>query len=244
MSGRAGGAEPGPYWGLVRVELKADKDAEALVLQSPGTVGGAEDKAHCVFCAGTFSAQPGRVVGHFAYVGVQGQHPALGVAKCKGPPRVEGEREQDYAARRAEFDAACVAMRGLNAEKLAAAEKKAAQVAQDRATAPGSFVPGGAQPRPHKQLKLTDTTAAALKATTDLARGMIAANIPPYVLRNKFFRRGLLSVRFPRFAPPHPRWAEPARAFRSHTHAGARGRALLALRGVGYTAQLFPPAAS
>jgi hypothetical protein len=30
----------------VRVELKADKDAEALVLQSPGTVGGAEDKAH------------------------------------------------------------------------------------------------------------------------------------------------------------------------------------------------------
>jgi hypothetical protein len=42
---------------------------------------------------------------------------------------------------------------------------------------------------------MTDSNAAAVKATEDLARGLIAVNIPPHVLQNRFLRRGLLSVR-------------------------------------------------
>jgi hypothetical protein len=86
-------------------------------------------------------------------------------------------------------------MRALHAEKTAEADKKAETAALDKLTAPHSFVPGGAHPRPQKQTKLADSTAAAVQATTDLARGMIAANIPPHVMQNRYFRRGLLSVR-------------------------------------------------
>ena len=35
MSSRNGGADPGAYWGLVRVERKADKGAVPQVLQRP-----------------------------------------------------------------------------------------------------------------------------------------------------------------------------------------------------------------
>jgi hypothetical protein len=98
MAGR-GGAEPGPYWGLVRVERKEHKGAQPRVLQEAleaGTVGAAEDRALCLFCGGEFSAQPNRIMGQFALVGVAGQHPPLGVMKCKGPQRGDNETERDY----------------------------------------------------------------------------------------------------------------------------------------------------
>jgi hypothetical protein len=77
----------------------------------------------------------------------------------------------------------------LHTEKTAETDKTAETAARDKLTTPHSFVPGGAHPRPQKQTKLTDSNVAAVKATTDLARGMIAANIPPHVLQNRYFRR-------------------------------------------------------
>jgi hypothetical protein len=239
MSSRNGGADPGAYWGLVRVERKADKGAVPQVLQPPATVGAAEDRAFCTFCGGSFSAQPHRIIGHFAFVFSQARPPLLGVANCKGPERNADESERDYEPRQQQFKDACAAMHALYEEKKAAADRKAQQEAQDKATAPGSFVGGGAPPRPHKQLKMTDTKAGALKATTDLARGMIAANIPPNVLRNKYFRRALLSVRLPRaLRCPRSRWTARARwaALRArarHSWAGCPGSTALATqRGV------------
>ena len=240
MSSRNGGEEPGSYWGLVRVERKADKGAVQQVLQPPATVGAAEDRALCTFCGGSFSAQPHRIIGHFAFVFSQARQP-LGVAKCKGPDRDADESERDYEPRQQQFKDACAAMHALFEEKQAAADRKAQQEALDKATAPGSFVGSGAPPRPHKQLKMTDTKAGALKATTDLARGMIAANIPPHVLRNKYFRRALMSVRLPRaLRCPRSRWSG-ARALGSP----ARPRAALlgglpGQHGLG-DAPAFPP---
>ena len=87
-----------------------------------------------MFCGGEFSAQPNRILGHLAFVGVAAQHPPLGVAKCKGPRRGDNESERDYEPRKQQFDAACAAMRALHAEKKASADKKAEQEALDKAT--------------------------------------------------------------------------------------------------------------
>jgi hypothetical protein len=131
--------------------------------------------------------------------------PAAGVTYCEGPRRGEEDDAAAFAARRETFLSAQASCQAKAAELQEAADAKAQRVALDKATAPQSFVPGGAKPRPQRQTLMTDSTARWLTATEDLARGIYSAGLAPNVLENKLFRRALLSV-----AGAGAGWAPPS----------------------------------
>ena len=179
-------------WAYVRVTVAADKGKEPRVLQAPCYVGVGTDMALCVFCAKGFAALVNRVRCHIA--GTE-RGVVTGTTPCPGPRLGDSENPQEFAARQASFTAARRACLSKNAELRAAADAKTQKRALDKATSPHTFVGGGAAgERPLKQKKLTDNVALRLKATQDLARGLIAAGIPANVLENVHMKRGLISV--------------------------------------------------
>ena len=180
-----------PEWSFVSVVLAADKDTEPRVYQAPGHVGSGKDTAFCVFCDKSFAALVDRVRNHVAGCGAGG---LTGIAACSGPRARDGEPPAAFATRQAQFAAARAKCASKNAELRAAAAALTKKRALDAATAPELYVPGGAKPRPQKQLRLDSLSAKNLQATIDLARGFYSAGIAPHVLSNKLLRRGLRSV--------------------------------------------------
>ena len=192
-------------WNLFRVVLERDKDALPRQLQEPGYIGGGKDRAHCIFCRKSVPALVNRMRAHVAGRPPGAHTPAAGVTYCTGPCREEGEDAAAAEAQRAQFLAARASCLARAAELQQAAEAKAQKEALDKATAPQSFVPGGAKPRPQRQTLMTDSAMRHLTATQDLARGIYSAGLAPNVLDNKLFRRGLLSV-----AQAGAGWAPPS----------------------------------
>ena len=180
-----------PEWAFVSVVLAADKETKPRVFQAPGFVGSGKDTAICVFCGKTFSGLVDRIRNHVAGCAAGG---LAGIAPCQGPRALAGEPPEAFAERTAQFAAARAKCANKNAELRAAALAQTRKHSLDKATAPESYVPSGAKPRPQKQLRLDENSAKNLKATVDLARGFYSAGIAPHVLTNKLLRRGLLSV--------------------------------------------------
>jgi hypothetical protein len=181
-------------WALARVVLKADKDKEPRPLQDPGYVGSGVDLALCVFCGKGLPALVDRLRRHHAGRPEGVTTAPAGVTFCPGPLQKEDEEAEAFAARKAQFLAARAGARAKMAELKEAADAKAQQTALDKATAPQTFVPGGAKKRPLKQAKMTDSSESHASATEALARGVYSAGLAPNVLDNKLFRRGLMAV--------------------------------------------------
>jgi quercetin dioxygenase-like cupin family protein len=180
-----------PEWAFVSVVLAADKEKQPRVCQAPGFVGCGKDTVFCCFCDKSFAGLVDRIRNHVAGGAATG---LAGVVFCPGPRARDGEPPAELAERKAQFAAARASCATKNAELRAAAEAQERKRALDKATAPELYVPGGAKPRPQKQLRLDSNSAINLKATEDLARGFYSAGIAPNVLTNKLFRRALLSV--------------------------------------------------
>jgi hypothetical protein len=181
-------------WGTARVVLAVDKDKQPRPLQAPGYKGCGKDVAVCVFCGKGFPALVDRLRKHVAGRPEGVTTPPAGVTYCPGPRQEEDEEPAAFATRKDQFLAARAGAKGKAAELAAVADAKSQQVALDKATAPQSYVPGGAKARPLKQAKMTDSSARHVFATEALARGVYSAGLAPNVLDNKLFRRGLLAV--------------------------------------------------
>ena len=197
-------AVPSPEWAYARVVLAADKDREPVVCQPPSYVGTGKDRALCVFCGKGFAALIDRLRAHVAG-GEPGAYPSVSAQYCPGPRREGEEEDEAFAVRRAQFAAARAACRARQAELKAYADEKKQKAALDKVTAPHTFVPGGAKARPLKQKLMTDSAEKHAFATELLARGVYSTGLPPNVLDDKLFRRGLLAV-----AEAGPGWQPPS----------------------------------
>lgn len=163
-----GGAE----WAFFVVVRKADKGKVPRVDQVAGFVGTGADQAYCLFCERSLAALVDRLRGHLG--GRPGE--VFGVTACPGPAQRAGESAEDFAQRKTDFTAAQLVCRKKIEELRVAAESKKRRELLDQATAPESYVPAGPKARPLKQKTLDENTAAHVKVTDDLARGLFSAS--------------------------------------------------------------------
>ena len=168
-------------WALVRIKKDGSSD-----LLSPGSKGAPKDKAQCIFCEATFSAQLERIRAHHTHA------PGHGIKVfCSGCKPRPDETEAQLQLRREQFTAARAKCQEIQDEKDQKRDRDAELDLLDIAT-------GGAGKKAKKQRKImfepTGTNSRQQLADQAVARAVYASGIAPHVMEHPEWQMALKKV--------------------------------------------------
>ena len=219
-------SEVGPEWAHVRVTKKG-----ASAEEPEGAVGTAADKARCLHCGASFSAQAHRIRAHLGCVS------GRGVTLCAGPTRRAGEAEASSAERFAAWKAVKCDMSKAVTVADAAASEAASRSALERATSGGTsgnaVAPGQRSMLAFGKRKRSSAQERADKAG---ALALTATHTSWTFVEDPFVQQWLKEVRSPSSAaaPPegcgHGRRGGRARCVRCASDAATRNPSSFLLR--------------